>query len=56
MIAATNGDVDIAAVLLAKGADPNPRAGGRSALSIAKSRGAAGAGMVQLLERSGARD
>lgn len=56
MVAAANGDTVIAAMLLAKGADPNPRAGGRSALSIAKSRGSAGAGMVQLLERSGARD
>src|SRR5579862_8737107 len=44
MIAAANGDAEIAAMLLAKGADPNLRApGGRSALSIAKSRGAAGA-------------
>lgn len=57
MIAASNGDADIAAMLLAKGADPALRApGGRSALSIAKGRGAAGAEMVQLLERSGARD
>ena len=56
MIAASNGDTEIAAMLLAKGADPNPRAGGMSALSIAKSRGSAGAGVVQLLERSGARD
>ncbi|MEK6245065.1 MAG: ankyrin repeat domain-containing protein [Pseudomonadota bacterium] len=54
MIAASNGDTDIAAMLLAKGADPNLRAGGRSALSIARARG--GAGVVQLLERSGARD
>jgi hypothetical protein len=54
MIAASNGDTEIASLLLAKGADPNPRAGRTSALSIAKSRG--GAGMVQLLERSGARD
>ena len=57
MIAASNGDADIAAMLLAKGADPALRApGGRSALSIAKGRGAAGAEMVQLLERSGAKD
>ena len=56
MIAASNGDTEIAALLLAKGADPNPRAGRNSALSIARSRGSAGAGMVQLLERSGARD
>lgn len=54
MIAVSNGDADIAAMLLAKGADPNLRAGGRSALSIAKSRGSAGAALVQLLERSGA--
>jgi len=56
MIAASNGDRDIAAMLLAKGADPNLRAGGRSALSIAKARGAAGAEMVQLLQRGGAKD
>jgi len=56
MIAASNGDTEIAAMLLAKGADPNPRAGGKSALSIAKSRAGAGAGVVQLLERSGAKD
>jgi len=56
MIAASNGDAEIAAMLLAKGADPNPRVAGKSALSIAKSRGAAGAAVVQLLERSGARD
>jgi len=54
MIAASNGDAEIASMLLAKGADPNLRAGGRSALSIARSRG--GAGMVQLLQRSGAKD
>lgn len=56
MIAASNGDTEIASMLLAKGADPNARAGGKSALSIAKSRGGAGAAVVQLLERSGARD
>jgi hypothetical protein len=56
MIAASNGDAEIASMLLARGADPNLRTGGRSALSIAKSRGSAGAGMVQLLQRSGARD
>jgi len=56
MIAASNGDAEIAAMLLAKGADPNARAAGKSALSIEKSRGSAGAGVVQLLERSGARD
>jgi hypothetical protein len=56
MIAASNGDADIAAMLLAKGADPNLRAGNRSALSIAKARGSAGAPMVQLLERGGAKN
>jgi Ankyrin repeats (many copies) len=57
MITASNGDADIAAMLLAKGANPTLRApGGRSALSIAKARGAAGAEMVQMLERSGVRD
>lgn len=56
MIAASNGDTEIAAMLLAKGADPNPRAGGKSALSIAKSRPGASAGVVQLLERGGAKD
>jgi hypothetical protein len=57
MVAASNGDADIAAMLLAKGADPTLRAqGGRTALSMAKARGAAGAQMVQLLQRSGARD
>jgi hypothetical protein len=57
MIAVANGDAAIAGMLLAKGADPNRRAnGGITALSIAKSRGSAGADMVQLLQRSGARD
>ena len=57
MVAASNGDADIAAMLLAKGADPTLRAqGGRTALSMAKARGAAGAQMVQLLQSSGARD
>ena len=54
MIAVGNGDSGIATMLLAKGADPNLRAGGRSALSMAKAR--ASADMVQLLERSGAKD
>ena len=54
MIAAANGDTEIATMLLAKGADPNLRAGGRSALAIAKARGSAGAATVQLLERNGA--
>jgi len=56
MIAAANGDADIAAMLLAKGADPNARAGGKSALSLAKARGSAGAELVRMLERSGAKD
>ena len=56
MIAAANGDLDIATMLLAKGADPNLRAGARSALSIARSRGSSGTATVQLLQRSGARD
>jgi hypothetical protein len=57
MVAASNGDADIAAMLLAKGADPTLRAqGGRTALSMANARGAAGAQMVQLLQSSGARD
>jgi hypothetical protein len=56
MIAASNGDTEIASMLLAKGADPNLRAGNRSALTIAKGRGSAGAGMVQLLERGGAKN
>jgi len=56
MIASANGDAEIAGLLLARGADPNLRAGNRSALSIAKSRGSAGAGLVQLLERGGARN
>jgi hypothetical protein len=57
MIAVSNNDAESASMLLAKGADPNLRAaGGISALSIARSRGAAGAGMVQLLQRSGAKE
>lgn len=56
MVAASNGDLDIATMLLAKGADPNLRSGGRSALSIAKSRGGAGAATVQLLQQRGAKD
>lgn len=56
MVAVSNGDTEIAAMLLAKGADPNPRAAGVSALSIARSKGGAGAGMVGLLERSGAKN
>ena len=57
MVAASYGDADIAAMLLAKGADPNLRAeGARTALSMAKARGAASAQMVQLLQRSGAKD
>ena len=57
MIAAGNNDAEIATLLLAKGADPNLRAtGGATALSVAKARGQAGAGMVQLLQRAGAKD
>ncbi len=56
MVAASNGDTEIVSMLLAKGADPNLRAGSRSALSMVKARGSAGAGMVQLLVRSGAKD
>jgi hypothetical protein len=57
MIAVGNNDAEIASMLLAKGADPNLRAsGGATALTIARARGQAGAGMVQLLQRSGARD
>jgi ankyrin repeat protein len=55
MIAAANGDVETANLLLAKGADPNLRAaGGRSALSLARERGAAA--MVQLLQSKGAKE
>ncbi len=56
MVAAANGDEQIAQMLLAKGADANAKAGGRSALSIANARGSSGAGMEQLLQRSGAKD
>jgi hypothetical protein len=57
MVAASRNDVAIATMLLAKGADPNLRAAGNmNALGIAKARGPAGAPMVQLLQRSGARD
>lgn len=57
MIAAANGDTEIAGLLLAKGADPNLRStGGFTALSVARARGAAGAAMVQLLQRGGAKD
>ena len=57
MIAAGNNDMEIATLLLAKGADPTLRAtGGATALSVAKARGPAGAGMVQLLQRAGATD
>ena len=54
MIAAANGDVDTASLLLGKGADPNLRAGGKSALSLAKEKNAAS--MVQLLQSKGAKD
>jgi len=56
MIAAANGDNEIVSMLLAKGADPNLSAAGRSALSIAKARGAPGADTVRLLQAAGARD
>ena len=57
MIAANGNDIAIATMLLAKGANPNLRAaGGMHALAIAKARGPAGAPMVQLLQRSGARE
>lgn len=57
MVAVSNGDADIAGMLLAKGADPNLRSqGGTTALSIAKSRGSAGAGDAQMLVRSGAKE
>ena len=55
MIAASNGDTEVAAMLLAKGADPNLRVpGGTSALSLAKERGSAE--MVRLLQSKGAKD
>ena len=54
MIAASNGDVETATLLLGKGADPNLRAGGKSALSIARERNAAA--MVQLLQSKGAKE
>jgi hypothetical protein len=57
MIAANRNDLAIATMLLARGADPNVRAaGGMNALTIAKARGVAGVPMVQLLQRSGARE
>lgn len=57
MVAVANGDADIAGMLLAKGADPNLRSqGGNTALSLARSRGAAGGAMVQMLQRSGAKE
>jgi hypothetical protein len=57
MIAVSNGDADIAGMLLAKGADPSLRAtGGVTALSLAKARGASGAELVQLLQRNGAKN
>ena len=57
MVAVSNGDADIAGMLLAKGADPNLRSqGGTTALSIAKSRGSAGAAVAQMLVRSGAKE
>jgi hypothetical protein len=56
MIAAANGDNEIVAMLLAKGADPNMGSGGKSTLSFARLRGAAGADTVRLLQAAGARD
>ena len=57
MIAVGNGDGDIASLLLAKGADPTLRSqGGNTALSIARSRGNAGAELAQLLQRAGAKE
>ena len=57
MIAVGNGDANIAALLLQKGADPNLRASGNvTALSIAKARGSAGAGLVPMLQASGAKE
>jgi ankyrin repeat protein len=57
MIAVANGDADIAGMLLAKGADPNLRSqSGSTALSLAKSRGASGGALVQLLQRGGAKE
>ena len=57
MVAVSNGDAEIAGMLLAKGADPNLRSqGGTTALSIAKSRGSAGASVAQMLVRSGAKE
>jgi ankyrin repeat protein len=57
MVAVANGDADIAGMLLAKGADPNLRSqSGKTALALARSRGAAGGAMVQMLQRSGAKE
>jgi len=57
MIAVANGDADIATLLLQKGADPNLRAAGDvTALSIAKARGSAGAGLIPMLQASGAKE
>jgi hypothetical protein len=56
MIAVANGDNDIVAMLLAKGADPNMSASGKSTLSFARLRGAAGADTVRLLQAAGAKD
>jgi hypothetical protein len=54
MIAAANGDTTIAELLLSRRADPNLRTpDGQTALSLARKSNAAG--MVQLLQRSGAR-
>jgi ankyrin repeat protein len=54
MVAAGNGDGEIATLLLARGADANARApGGGNALSFARARSQGE--MIKLLERSGAR-
>jgi ankyrin repeat protein len=52
MIAVAQGDVDIAQMLLDKGADPNVSASGRTALSIALARG--DAATAQMLRNGGA--
>ncbi|MBI1943304.1 MAG: ankyrin repeat domain-containing protein [Betaproteobacteria bacterium] len=55
MIAAANGDTEVAGMLLAKGADPNLRAtGATTALSLARERGKTD--MVRLLQSRGAKD
>jgi hypothetical protein len=54
MIAASNGDIEIASMLLAKGADPNLRSpGGNTAMRLARARN--NAEMLRTLERGGGR-